>query len=312
MDGGGSLPYASALYCRNSGIEAGIIVANAPPGRLYVVATPIGNLGDLSPRACEVLKACALVAAEDTRHSGALLRHFQISVPLLSLHDHNERRRTPELLARLQAGDDVALVSDAGTPAISDPGYEVVRAAAAAGIEVRAVPGPCAAIAALSIAGLPTANFAFEGFLPSRPAARRRRLAALAADPRTLVFYESPHRIVEMLEDCAAAFGGARAAVVARELTKLHEQVYRDSLASLRARAAEAAELSRGEIVVVIEGAAPPADAADSGELDRVLGALLAELPLAQAARLAARIAGARDNDAYRRALALRDASVPD
>ncbi len=286
-------------------------MANAPPGRLYVVATPIGNLGDLSPRACEVLKSCALVAAEDTRHSGALLRHFQVSVPLVSLHDHNERRRTPELLARLQAGQDVALVSDAGTPAISDPGYEVVRAAAAAGIEVLSVPGPCAAIAALSIAGLPTANFAFEGFLPSRPTARRRRLAALAADPRTLVFYESPHRIAEMLEDCAAVFGDTRAAVVARELTKLHERVHRDSLGALRARAAEAAEFSRGEIVVVIEGAAPPEDAADDGELDRVLGVLLTELPLAQAAGLAARIVGARENDAYRRALALRAASVP-
>ena len=287
-------------------------MANAPSGRLYVVATPIGNLGDLSPRARAVLKACALVAAEDTRHSGALLRHFEISAPLLSLHDHNERRRTPELIARLQAGEDVALVSDAGTPAISDPGYEVVRAAAAAGIEVVTVPGPCAAIAALSIAGLPTASFAFEGFLPPRPAARRRRLAELAADPRTLVFYESPHRIAEMLEDCAAVLGAARAAVVARELTKLHEQVYRDSLAALQVRAGGAAEFSRGEIVVIVEGAAPAPDAAASGELDRVLTALLAELPLAQAARLAARITGARDNDAYRRALALRNASAPD
>ncbi len=287
-------------------------MANAPPGRLYVVATPIGNLGDLSPRAREVLGACALVAAEDTRHSGALLRHFEISAQLLSLHDHNERRRTPELIARLQAGGDVALVSDAGTPAISDPGYEVVRAAVAAGIEVVAVPGPCAALAAVSIAGLPPASFAFEGFLPPRPAARRRRLAALATDARTLVFYESPHRITEMLEDCAAVFGGGRAAVVAREITKLHEQVYRDSLAALLVRAGGSGEFSRGEIVVVIEGAPPPPDAAASGELDRVLTALLTELPLAQAARLAARITGARDNDAYRSALALRNASAPE
>ena len=287
-------------------------MANAPPGRLYVVSTPIGNLGDLSPRAREVLKACGLVAAEDTRHSGALLRHFDIPAALVSLHDHNERRRTPELIARLQAGEDVALVSDAGTPAISDPGYELVRAAAAAGIDVVTVPGPCAAIAALSIAGLPTTSFAFEGFLPSRPAARRRRLAALTADSRTLVFYESPHRIAEMLEDCAAVLGAARAAVVARELTKLHEQVYRGSLAALLARAGEAGEFSRGEIVVIIEGAPPAPDAADNGELDRILAALLAELPLAQAARLAARISGARDNDAYRRALALRNASATD
>lgn len=283
-------------------------MANTPPGRLYVVATPIGNLGDLSPRARQTLEACALVAAEDTRHSAALLRHFQIATPLLSLHEHNERRRTPALLARLAAGADVALISDAGTPAISDPGFELVRAAAAAGIEVVAVPGPCAAIAALSIAGLSTAEFSFLGFLPARSAARRGRLAQLSEEPRTLIFHESPHRLREMLEDCAGALGGSRQAALGRELTKLHEQVHRGTLADLAARAAREPDLARGEIVVVIEGA-PAAPAAGGAELDRVLRALLEELPLAQAARLAARIAGARGNAAYRRALELRDGS---
>ena len=205
-------------------------MANDSPGRLYVVATPIGNLGDLSPRAREVLAACELVAAEDTRHSGALLRHFGIATPLVSLHEHNESHRAPELVRRMQSGAAVALVSDAGTPTISDPGYELVSMAAAAGIEITAIPGPCAALAAMSIAALPTARYAFEGFLPARAGARRRRLETLADDERTLVFYESPHRLHEMLVDCAALFGPARRATVARELTKLHETVYRGPL----------------------------------------------------------------------------------
>ncbi len=273
-----------------------------------MVATPIGNLGDFSPRARETLAACALIAAEDTRHSTVLLRHFGIKTPLVSLHGHNERERTPALIARIAAGEDVALISDAGTPAISDPGQALVRAAAAAGLEVVAVPGPCAAIAALSVAGLPTAAFAFEGFLPPRGGARRRRLGDLAAERRTLVFYEAPHRLREMLEDAAATLGRERRAVVARELTKLHEQIHRGDLGDLAARAALEPSLARGEIVVVIEGAAE-AETADSAaaDLDRVLRVLLAELPLTQAARLAARLVGARDNEAYRRALALRE-----
>jgi len=285
-------------------------VANNPPGRLYVVATPIGNLGDFSSRAREVLQSCALIAAEDTRHSGPLLRHFDVHTPLISLHEHNERRRTAELLRRLEGGADLALISDAGTPAISDPGFELLSAAAAAGIEITCVPGPCAALAALSVAALPTARFAFEGFLPARGAARRRRLAALAMEPRTLVFYESPHRLREMLEDCAAAFGAARHAAVARELTKLHETIYRATLGELKARAAEDADFCRGEIVVVIAAAAPTAAADEARDLDRVLGALLDELPLAQAARLAARIVGVRHNEAYKRALALQRESA--
>lgn len=289
-------------------------MTNQAPGRLYVVATPIGNLGDLSVRACETLRTCALIAAEDTRHTGVLLKHFGIETPQASLHDHNEQQRIPDFLARLRQGHCIALVSDAGTPAISDPGFELVRAAAAAGIEVVAIPGPCAAIAALSIGALPTDRFCFEGFLPARGAARRKRLESLAAEPRTLVLYESPHRVVDMLEDCAAAFGGERGAVLAREITKLHETLYRGCIAELVARGRADADIGRGEIVLLIAGA-PPQDAGErgadghGGTLDRVLKILLAELPLKQAARLGALIVDARDNESYKRALRLQQES---
>jgi 16S rRNA (cytidine1402-2'-O)-methyltransferase len=286
--------------------------ARGAHGRLYVVATPIGNLGDLSGRARDTLKGCSLIAAEDTRHTGALLAHFGIATPMVSLHDHNETKRTPQLIERIAAGADVALVSDAGTPAISDPGFDLVRECAAAGIEVVAVPGPCALVAALSIAALPTDRFCFEGFLPARPAARRARLRELSDEPRTLVFYESPHRIKEMIGDCAQSFGGERAAALARELTKLHETLYRGPLAALAARAGAETELARGEIVLVIAGAAPAQTAAGAdghgGALDRVLAPLLAELPLKQAAHLAAQITEVRANEAYKRALQLKEA----
>lgn len=284
-------------------------MTNAAAGRLYVVATPIGNLGDLGPRARETLAACALIAAEDTRHTGSLLKHFGIGTPMVSLHDHNEAQRAPELVARMRDGTSIALVSDAGTPAISDPGYDLVRAAAAAGIDVVAVPGACALIAALSIGALPTDRFCFEGFLPARGSARRTRLAELAAEPRTLVFYESPHRVMETLEDCAAAFGPARLAVVAREITKLHETTYRGTLGELVGRAAGDADFVRGEIVLLIGGAPAVEEGGEDGyggELDRVLVVLMAELPLKQAAGLAAKLTGARDNEAYKRALRLK------
>ena len=284
---------------------------NAAAGRLYVVATPIGNLGDLSMRARQTLESCALIAAEDTRRTGALLTHFQISTPMASLHEHNERRRAEEIVARIADGADVALVSDAGTPGISDPGYDLVHACAAAGIEVIAVPGPCAFVAALSIAALPTDRFCFEGFLPPRRAARRARLAELESEPRTLVLYESPHRVSETLEDCAETLGGERRAAAAREITKVHETLYRGSLTELAARAAAEAEFKRGELVLVIAGA-PPLTAAGAdghgGALDRVLAPLLAELPLKQAAQLAAQIASVRHNEAYKRALELKQA----
>jgi 16S rRNA (cytidine1402-2'-O)-methyltransferase len=280
-------------------------------GRLYVVATPIGNLGDLSPRAREILQTCSLIAAEDTRHTGILLKHFGIQTPQLSLHDHNEQRRAGEIIRRLRDGASVALVSDAGTPAISDPGFELARAVAAAGFEIIAVPGPCAAIAALSIAGLPTDRFCFEGFLPARGAARRKRLQSLKQEARTLVLYEAPHRVRDMLEDCAVVFGAERSAVVVREITKLHETTYRGSLQELLTRADTDADVGRGEIVLLVAGAAPAPDeegGADGhgGALDRVLQPLLAELPLKQAARLAAQITEIRDNEAYKRALQLK------
>jgi 16S rRNA (cytidine1402-2'-O)-methyltransferase len=289
-------------------------VSIAIAGRLYVVATPIGNLGDLSPRACATLESCGLIAAEDTRHTGSLLKAFGVKTPLVSLHDHNEQQRAPDLIARMQGGASIALVSDAGTPAISDPGFELVRAAAAAGIEVVAIPGPCAAVAALSIGAQPTDRFCFEGFLPARVGARRARLDQLKGEPRTLVFYESPHRVIETLEDCAAAFGAARPATVAREITKLHETTYRGTLSELAARAAADGDFVRGEIVLLVGGAPaqPNAGEAGAGEsgadghggaLDRVLKILLAELPLKQAAHLAAKIAQVRDNEAYKRAL---------
>jgi len=283
-------------------------------GRLYVVATPIGNLGDLSVRARETLANCALIAAEDTRHTGILLKHFGIGTPQISLHDHNEGMRAVEIIARLREGKSIALVSDAGTPAISDPGFELVRAVAAAGIDIIAIPGPCAAIAALSIGALPTDRFCFEGFLPARGAARRQRLKSLEQESRTLVIYESPHRVRETLEDCAAAFGAARAATVVREATKLHETTYRGTLLELSSKAQSDADFSRGEIVLLIGGAPQlPAGDADSqakADLDKVLTALLAELPLKQAARLAAQITGARDNEAYKRALFLKQQSA--
>ncbi len=283
-------------------------MTNQPAGRLYVVATPIGNLGDISARALETLRSCALIAAEDTRHTGGLLKHFGVQTPMVSLHDYNELKRSPELVARMQSGATVALVSDAGTPGISDPGFELVRACAAAGIEIIAIPGPCAAVAALSIAALPTDRFCFEGFLPARAAARRAHLTELVLEPRTLVIYESPHRVRDTLEDCARILGPERPAAVAREITKLHETLYRGPLSQLALRAAAEPDFARGEIVLVVAGAPRQAggipDAA--GALDRVLKPLLAELPLKQAARLAAQIASVRDNEAYKRALQLK------
>jgi 16S rRNA (cytidine1402-2'-O)-methyltransferase len=281
-------------------------------GTLYVVATPIGNLSDLSPRAAATLEDCDLIAAEDTRHTGILLKHFQINTPQLSLHDHNEAARAAEIIAMLREGKSVALVSDAGTPAISDPGFELVRAAAAAGFNIIAIPGPCAAIAALSIGALPTDRFCFEGFLPARGTARKLRLKSLEAEPRTLVIYESPHRVRETLEDCVTAFGEARAATVVREATKLHETTYRGSLRELLDKSSTDADFSRGEIVLLIGGAAETADGDSEAKsrLDKVLIALLAELPLKQAARLAAQITGARDNEVYKRALFLKEQSA--
>jgi len=275
------------------------------PGVLYVVATPIGNLEDLSPRAQRVLAEVDLVAAEDTRHSGTLLAHFGIKTRLISLHDHNEAARAAELIPRLQAGESVALISDAGTPLISDPGFDLVRAARQAGIQVSPIPGASALVAALSVSGLPTDRFVFEGFLPAKSAARRERLETLAAEPRTLVFYESVHRLQESLEDMAAVLGAHRNAVLARELTKLHEGVREAPLQALAGWAATDPAAGKGEVVLMVAGAAATERPPLGAEAERVLKALLTELPVKQAAALAAAITGLKKNELYERALAI-------
>ena len=267
-------------------------MSQRPAGRLHVVATPIGNLEDLSPRALRTLREAALVAAEDTRHTQQLLNVHGVRATLLSLHDYNEEQQVDTVLARLRGGDDVALVSDAGTPLISDPGYRLVRAVRAAGLQVTPVPGPCAAIAALSVAGIASDRFAFEGFLPAKAGARRDRLQTLLAEPRTLVFYESSHRIEESLADFVAVFGGERGAVLARELTKRFETILDGSLASIAARVAADADQRRGEFVLVVEGAEADADAA-LHEGRRIYAALVAHLPPSTAARVAAELTGA-------------------
>jgi 16S rRNA (cytidine1402-2'-O)-methyltransferase len=282
----------------------------ATGGVLYVVATPIGNMGDISARAREILARVAVVAAEDTRRTGLLLRELGLERPLIALHEHNERARTAELVARLAAGESVALVSDAGTPLVSDPGYRLVGAALGAGVEVTPVPGACAAIAALSAAGLPTDRFCFEGFLPARAAARRRRLAELAAESRTLVLYEAPHRLADCLADLAGTCGESRRACVARELTKRFETFYRGSLGELARRAAGDADMQRGEAVVIVEGAAETDPA--SARLDESLVVLLKYLPPSSAAAAAAGLTGARRSDAYARALAIAGKTAAD
>ncbi|WP_386067665.1 16S rRNA (cytidine(1402)-2'-O)-methyltransferase [Tahibacter sp. UC22_41] len=261
-------------------------------GRLWVVATPIGNLDDLTARAREVLGRVALIAAEDTRHSAPLLARYGIGTRVVALHEHNERDEAERLVARLRGGEDIALISDAGTPLISDPGFRLVRAARAAGITVSPVPGACAAIAALSVAGLPSDRFVFEGFLPAKAAARRERLGELAGETRTVVFYESSHRVRETLDDMAAAFGATRPAVLARELTKLFETVIDADLATLVARVAADPNQSRGEFVLLV-GGRPEQEDARLAEGRRVFALLREELPPARAAKLAAAITGA-------------------
>lgn len=272
-------------------------------GRLEVIATPIGNIGDLSPRARDSLAAADLVLAEDTRRTGALLAACGIARPLLSLHEHNEASRVEALLGRLRAGQVLALVSDAGMPLLSDPGFLLVRAAAAAGLDVRAIAGPSAVTAALAVAGLPTDRFVFEGFLPAGRGDRAAALARLAQESRTLVLFEAPHRIGAALQELAEAFGGARRAVVAREITKRHESVYRGTLAELAARAAQDPDMSRGEITLVIAGAAAAGEG-DAALLARALPLLLRDLPPARAAAIAAQLSGVPRQLAYEQALA--------
>jgi 16S rRNA (cytidine1402-2'-O)-methyltransferase len=276
-------------------------------GRLQVVATPIGNMGDLSTRAREALETADLVAAEDTRHTQGLLQAVGISRPMVSLHSYNESQRVPDLLARLEAGENIALVSDAGTPLLSDPGYELVSQAASAGFEVLAIPGPSAITTALAVAGLPTSRFCFEGFLPARERERRTELARLAHETRTLVFFEAPHRIADTLADLAVEFGGERRAVVARELTKTHETIYRGTLAELATRARGDTNFQRGEITIVVHGAPPSESTVDPQLLRRAVELLSKELPPSRAAAIAAQLTGATRNEAY--ALATRGAA---
>jgi 16S rRNA (cytidine1402-2'-O)-methyltransferase len=277
-------------------IEAGI---------LYIVATPIGNLGDISARALAVLQQVDRIAAEDTRHSASLMRHFTINTPMFALHEHNERQKAEQVLGLLQQGESLALISDAGTPLISDPGYFLVREAHRAGIKVVPVPGPSALIAALSVSGLATDRFCFEGFLPAKTGARRKTLEALAQEPRTLAFYESPHRIEESLVDMAACLGAARPATLARELTKTFETIRHATLGELAEWVASDPNQRRGEFVVLVEGA--PKDEGSDGpdaEACRIADILVSDLPLKQAAALAAAISGEKKNALYKYLLA--------
>jgi 16S rRNA (cytidine1402-2'-O)-methyltransferase len=261
-------------------------------GTLYVVATPIGNLGDLSARAREVLAAVDAICAEDTRHTRQLLAQTGIERPLLALHEHNEEDVAWKLVERLRAGETLALVSDAGTPLVSDPGYRLVREVRAAGLKVSPVPGACAAIAALSVAGIPSDRFCFEGFLPAKASGRREKLTALSGESRTMVFYESAHRIEESLSDMAAAFGGGREAVIARELTKLFETVLGDTLHELIEKVATDDNQRKGEFVIVVRGCEDDTEARLL-EGQRLYAKLAEHLKPSLAAKLAADISGA-------------------
>lgn len=276
-------------------------------GVLYVVATPIGNLDDLSERALQILTKVDLIAAEDTRHTGRLLQHLGLSKQMMALHDHNERGRVEKILALLAEGGQVALVSDAGTPLISDPGYIVVREVRAAGFQVSPIPGACALVAALSVAGLPTDRFLFAGFLPAKRSGRRAALTGLEREAATLVFYESPHRIIDLMEDLVAVFGADRECVLGRELTKTFETFYSGGAESVLADLQGDPNGARGEFVVMVHGATPePAGAGVSLDTDKLLGLLIKELPVKKAARIAAEVSGLGKNELYQRALELK------
>lgn len=279
-------------------------------GTLFVVATPIGNLQDLTPRALQVLRDVSLIAAEDTRHSARLLQHFGIATPMTACHDHNERDKGQRLVERMLAGDDIALISDAGTPLISDPGFHLVRQAREAGIKVSPVPGACALIAALSAAGMPSDRFAFEGFLPAKAHGRQQRLQALLEEPRTWLVYEAPHRLLDCLRDMQQVLGAQRRVLLARELTKTFETLHAAPLDELVAWVAADTDQQRGECVLVVEGAPEPEADEVSAQALHVLDLLLAELPVKRAARLAAEITGVRKNLLYQVALERGDGAA--
>ena len=272
-------------------------------GVLYIVATPIGNVGDISARACATLSSVNIVLAEDTRHSSGLFKRLGIKADLHSYHQHNEEARSDWAIERLQKGEDLALISDAGTPLLSDPGYRLVQAAHNNGIRVEPIPGASSIIAALSVAGLPSDRFFFEGFLPSKGASRRSRLAELKSFPHTLIFLESPHRILTCIRDMLAIFGENRVAVVARELTKIHETVYKQNLADLHKWMLDDPNQVRGEFVVLVSGAEPEESAQE--EVDGLLKILLTDLSAKKAASVAAQITGQKKNQLYQRILEL-------
>lgn len=271
---------------------------------LYIVATPIGNLTDISYRAIEVLKGVNIIAAEDTRHSAKLLQHYHISTPLIPYHDHSDDNQTRRLLEKLRHGEQVALISDAGTPLISDPGYKLVRQARDEGITVVPVPGACALITALCASGMPSDRFAFEGFLPAKSAARKTVFEALLKEPRSIIFYESPHRIMDSLADMAEVFGGGRRTVLARELTKNFETFLDGRLEDLLDRLRADANQQRGEMVIIVEGyRVDESDNAVSAEVEKAMKILLKELPVKKAAAVAAQLYGEKKNKLYKWAL---------
>ena len=273
---------------------------------LFLVATPIGNLGDISPRALETLKSVDLIAAEDTRHSKRLLQHFAINTRLVACHEHNEEQQAPALIRRIHSGQSIALISDAGTPLVSDPGYRLVQAALHENIRVVPIPGPCAAIAALSASGLPTDRFVFEGFPPAKPGARINYLQRLKSEQRTLVFYVSCHRIVDTLADMVTVFGADRTAVLARELTKTFETIHKACLGELAAWVENDENQQKGEIVLLLQGAAEHDDS-EQQLISKLLPALVEELPVKQAASIASRITGIHRNALYKAALKLKE-----
>lgn len=277
-----------------------------PKQALYVVATPIGNLRDISLRAIEVLKKVAVVAAEDTRVTAKLFNHYGIANRLIALHEHNERRVAPQILALLRSGKSVALVSDAGTPGISDPGAELVAAVRDGGYAVIPIPGANAAVAAISASGIGQKQFLFYGFLPARTGERRRALAALADISYALVFYEAPHRVMDCVADMQTAFGGTRRIIIARELTKMFETIHACALAEAGDWLAENDDNRKGEFVLIIDGAVLAPGDEDEARAQHVLEVLLEDLPLKQAVALATRITGGQKNTLYKRALEIK------
>lgn len=283
---------------------------NKKTGTLYVVATPMGNLKDMTLRAIEVLNNVDQIAAEDTRHAAQLLNHYSVVKPTISLHEFNERKQFLALLSILEQGESIALISDAGTPLICDPGYRLVKAASIHGIRVIPIPGPCAAIAALCVSGLPTDKFIFEGFLPPKQGGRKERLNALKYETRTMIFYEAPHRVCTVLQAMVEVFGAKRKAVVARELTKIYETVRAESLAELANWFESHPDENRGEIVILVSGAKAEENEHKEVIPEQVLDILLSELPLKQAARLASKITGERKNVMYELALTKKDQNL--